>query len=98
MLTEVIYFTTHAIVMVFLTCEHAQRFTNAFSGIDDVFDQLDWYLLPIEIKRILPTVILYVQQPVKVVFFGSFSCDRELSNRVSIIIYEALHFYLVLVN
>lgn len=66
------------------TCELGQRISNICGQIDNDFSQFNWYLFPIEVKRILPTVILYVQQPVEITFFGSFSANRELCKRVSI--------------
>lgn len=73
------------VLTVFAACEIGQRYSNAFSGVEFVFDQFNWYLLPIRIKRILPTILLYVQQPIEIQFFGSLSCSRELFKQVSIV-------------
>lgn len=32
--------------LIFATCECVQRFTNAFSDINDAIDQSDWYVYP----------------------------------------------------
>lgn len=78
-----IFFSSGAMATVFVACELGQRISNASIEINDVFDQFNWYLFPVEIQRILPTAILYVQQPIEVKFFGSSSCSREQAKRVS---------------
>lgn len=78
-----------AFATAFVSCEMGQQLTNTCSDkIGDVFDRIDWYLYPLDVQRILPTAILYVQQPIEVKFFGSFSCNREVFLRVSIKIYK----------
>ena len=59
---------------LFIACELSQRVENAFSEIADDMDQLDWYLLPNELKQTLPLVMLMVQEPVTLECFGSISC------------------------
>lgn len=83
MLVEIAFIIVQATASVFVACEVGQRLSNAYSEIADVFDQLNWYLLPIEVRRILPTIILYVQQPIEIMFFGSLSLNRAQFKRVS---------------
>lgn len=40
----------------------------------DVIDQLNWYQFPVEIRELLPTLFLNVQQPVLIECFGGISC------------------------
>lgn len=82
LLLAAVFYCVWATNLVFAVCELGQRFSNAFSEIDGWIGELDWYLLPIEIKRILPTIILYVEQPFVVEFFGSMSCSREQFKKV----------------
>lgn len=63
--------------MLLFACEIGQRFCNAFEEVDNVLGQINFYLLPIEIQCLLPTVILYFQEPLVVRFFGSLCCTRE---------------------
>lgn len=72
------------VLAVFVACEIGQRYSNAFTEVEDVFDQFSWYLLPIGIQRILPSINLYMQQSIEIKFFGSLSCSRELFKRVSV--------------
>lgn len=83
MLLEAIFYGFWATNLVFAACELGQRLSNAFSEIDGRIGELDWYLLPIEIRRMLPTIILYAELPLVVQFFGSLTCCREQFKKVS---------------
>lgn len=81
---ETIFYGTWAVSMVYAACELGQRFSKLFSEVDDVVGRhLDWYLLPIEIKRMLSIIIINSQRPCVIEFFGSFSCSREQFKKVS---------------
>lgn len=82
LLLEAMFYGIWAVNLVLAVCELGQRFSNSFSEIDDRIGKLDWYLLPIEVKRMLPTIILYAEQPLIVTFFGSMSCCREQFKKV----------------
>lgn len=69
----------------FTICEIGERVSGAFVEICDVFDELNWYMLPIEIQRILPTILINAQQPVTLICFGSITCARDTFKRASII-------------
>lgn len=70
---------------VFIACELGQRLSDAFDKIDVNMNHFDWYLFPIEIKRMLPTIYSYAQQPVLLECFGSIVCSREVFKNVSIL-------------
>lgn len=72
-----------AIVMVFFACEIGQRFTNAYDEIDSTINQMNWNDLPMEIKRILPIIMINTQQPFEIKCFGSTACSRDTFKRVS---------------
>lgn len=73
-----------AFVAVLIMCELAQRGCDLFNNIDDKLVQLNWYLLPSEIQRILPLVMHVVQQTVEIKCFGSISCNRDTFKKVNI--------------
>lgn len=60
-----------------IACECGQRTNQAFEECTDMIDQFKWYLFPKEIKRILPLILAFTQQPFELTVFGSASCDRE---------------------
>lgn len=72
-----------ALILIFATCELGQRFTNAFIEVDDDLAHLKFYLLPMEIRRVLPIIMIYSQEPLVVKFFGQMSVTRDQFKRVS---------------
>lgn len=72
------------LALVFIACELGQRINNAFDEIDSTIEQFDWYLFPIEVKRILPMIIVIAQQPIALECFGSIACSREIFEKVGI--------------
>lgn len=53
-------------VVVFITCELGQRLANAFSEINELIEEFQWYRFSI-----------LSQKPVSLGCFGSFLCGRE---------------------
>lgn len=68
--------------LVLLVCEVGQRITDEFRGVDEAFGNVHWYLLPLELQRMLPLIIAYTQEPVIIAFFGSASCTRNQFKKV----------------
>lgn len=67
---------------VFVVYEIGEQLKNIFIQIDDLFEQLKWYLFPIDVQHILPIVIANVQQEITIKCFGSFPCARETFKKV----------------
>lgn len=68
---------------LFVACELSQRMSNGFDEINDEADQLNWHQFPVEIQKLLPTIMANVQQPVEIECFGSISCCRMVFIKVS---------------
>lgn len=68
---------------MYAACELGHRVRNAFQAIEYEIGQLRWYLLPVDVQRILPVFIIGVQQPVGLDVFGSISCGRTEFKTVS---------------
>lgn len=68
---------------MFGVCELGQRMTNGFGEIDDEIEAFNWYLFPYEIQKILTTILIRVQMPIELQYFGSISATRENSKKVS---------------
>lgn len=62
---------------VFIACEIGHRISDAIDESVLTIEQLHWYLFPIEVQRVLPTIIAIVQQPITFECFGSIRCGRE---------------------
>lgn len=72
-----------ALALVFIICELGQRMSDTFDEIDSTLDKSDWYLFPIEIKRMLPMIIANAQEPVSLECFGSIICSRNTFKNVT---------------
>lgn len=66
-----------AFTEVLFTSEIGQIFGDRFEEIDDKINELDWYLLPMKIQRMLPTFMINTQQSTLITCFGSLTCSRE---------------------
>lgn len=81
-LFTVIFYAIDAVGIIFAACEIGQRMCNAFEEIEDITGQYCWYLFPYEIKKILPMILMNLQEPVELQIFGSFCCDRDAFKKV----------------
>lgn len=68
---------------LFFACETGQRLTNGFDEINELFNRLDRYRFPDEIKRMPTTILINSHEPVELLYFGSHSCSRETMEEVS---------------
>lgn len=66
----------------FIFCELGQRVSNLLQQIIDTIDQFDWYLFPMRIQRMLPTLLIVAQQPIEIIVFGSTSANRNTFKKV----------------
>lgn len=67
---------------VFIICEVGEQLKNRFIQIDHSFEQLKWYLFPVDVQKLLPLIIANIQQEATIACFGSLSCTRELFEKV----------------
>lgn len=54
-----------------------------FGAIDETIESIDWHLYPIEIKRMLPKIMIITQKPIYVELFGSVTASRDTFRRVN---------------
>lgn len=71
---------------VFVLCELGQRITNRFEQLDDSFGQCNWYLFPIEMKKMFVITTAISQQPIFIRGYGNVFCSCETLKRVSLIL------------
>lgn len=72
-----------AFAIVFTLCEFGHRIGNTYEEIDYEIGQFAWYSFPVEMWRMLPTLIFGVQQSVGINAFGIISCSREDFKKVN---------------
>lgn len=83
MLLIVIIEISYAFGILFTLTELFQRIILAFDENNDMINQFEWYLFPIEIQRLLPMTMMFAQKSIQVKSFGSKACDRETFKSVS---------------
>lgn len=71
-----------AFALVLISCELAGRISINFEHICDTIANSKWYLFPISIRKILPTILINAQEEVYFECFGSIPCNRETFKRV----------------
>lgn len=82
MLSKSIFYCVAGLSLVFFPCEVGQRLTNAFDETNYKFEQLQWYLFPVKIQRMLPTILSIVQTPMVLEWFGIVSGTRDQFKKV----------------
>lgn len=70
--------------ILFITCELDQRINLAFVECSQMVEQLDWYLFPMNIQRMLPMILHFTQQPFEIICFGSKACNRDTFKSVGV--------------
>lgn len=65
------------VVLLFITCEIAERICSKFDEIDDEINQSKWYLFPLEMQQVLPIIMANAQAENYFECFGSIRCNRE---------------------
>lgn len=68
---------------VFLACEVGQRFSNLFEDVNDQLDRLNWYLFPMKIQQMLPTILINAQEEVVIGYFGIINATRVQCQKVN---------------
>lgn len=68
---------------VCLACEVGQRFENLFEDVNAHLYQLDWYLFPMKVQQMMPTVLINAQKPVIMGLFGIINANRIQCQRVN---------------
>lgn len=74
-----------AFIITLIYCEFAERVTAGFDEICDMICDLQWYLFPKEIQKMMLTIIVNSQEPVTMQGFANCSCSREQFKKVGFI-------------
>lgn len=82
-LLVIVFETIYSFGTLFLPCELSQRLCIAFCECGDIVEHFKWYLFPVEVQKMLPMILRFVQKPVVLKCFGSITTDRETFKNVS---------------
>lgn len=83
MLIMLIIEICYAFGLVYVGSEVGEQLSGSFDKISNVIDQFNWYLLPIGVQKMLPTIILTTKQPVVFKCFGGILCNRDVFKKVN---------------
>lgn len=82
MLVVMAFEVFYSFCVVFVTCELGERLISEYEEIEYVICQFDWYLLPAEVQKVLPTIVINAQKTVTIECFGSTNTNRESFQKV----------------
>lgn len=80
-----LFYASYSFGPIFLACEVGQHLSDTAEGIDNMIEQFDWYLFPLQQQRMLCTILIDVQEPVVIACFGDVSCSRETFKKVNFV-------------
>lgn len=66
-----------SLATIFIVCEFGHQLTSQFNAFDDKLFQSNWYSYPIEVQRMLVTVMATTQQLAYIEGFGNIQCTRN---------------------
>lgn len=69
-----------------IVCELSQRLNVEYEECSSMASEFDWYRFPIEIQRIYPTILAFIQQPMEMRCVGGTPSDRKSFKYVSVYI------------
>lgn len=78
-----IFIICWSFTQIFVICELSERLIIRFDDIYNEIFHYNWYAFPIYIKKMLPTIMKGVQDPVVMIGFGNIYATRETFKNVS---------------
>lgn len=69
--------------LVFIYCEIGEQVTARFDEINDTFYEMDWQLFPIATQRMMPTILMVAQNPVRFNGYGNIPAVRGTFKKVT---------------
>lgn len=72
-------------IILFAACELGERLGNIFIEFDDEIGQLNWYIFPFEVQKLLPIIVINTHKPVIIKCFGSVAGTRRQFQKVYLI-------------
>lgn len=85
--------------VIYLFCELGERVSSQFDELSDAIYQSEWYEFPMDVRRVLPILMMAAQKQVVPRGFGNLLCTREFFKKVTIsFILWLVSFYLLTFN
>lgn len=73
-----------AFAIIFAFCEMGAQATHQFHALNEELCQVKWYLLPIEVQRMMLIFMSDAQQPMFLRGYGNILCTRDAFKNVRI--------------
>lgn len=70
-------------VIEFIYCEFSERVCTRFEAVDDKISEIEWYVLPVEIQKMAPIIMMSTQKPVFLRGFANAVLSRETFKKVT---------------
>lgn len=71
-----------SVIIIFAACEIGERGIALFEKMENEINQFEWYLFPLRIQRMLPTILIVAQEQAIINCFGSIACTRQCFKEV----------------
>lgn len=69
--------------VIFIFCEIGEKLKSSFNQIDDEFNNLDWYLFPMDGMKIVSMIMIITQKTVALRGYRNIEYDREQFKKVT---------------
>lgn len=63
--------------LVFFFCEFGELILTDFDGLSDGLYDNEWYLYPLDVQRMIPTILIGTQDVISIRGFGNIECTRN---------------------
>lgn len=77
-----VFYASYAFGIMMFICELGQRLSDAFEEIGVVIESFQWNLFSLQMRKLLPIILIVEQQTIDLEFFGSISGTRETFKKV----------------
>lgn len=71
-----------SLLMIFFFCILGEMVTNQFEMFNDELNQCNWYVLPLELQKIMIIVMVNAQRETVIRGFGNILCTRQTFKKV----------------
>lgn len=73
----------YAFSNIFAYCEMGERISGSFGEIENLVNEMDWHLFPIQTQRLMLMLLMGTQRSVKFMGYGNFPANRIMVKSVS---------------
>lgn len=83
---------SNIVVTLFIFCYLGEQVTQRFKNVAAAIYQLDWHLLPTDVRKYMPIILAASQKEIYIRGFGSFHCRLWVFKKVVMNYYQCVVF------